>query len=352
MERDDVVRRLTGAGAPFEIVEGQAGGRRHRVFRNGPASLRDLCRDTRSDRPFIAFGDERLTFDEAWRRSAAIATGLARAFGVGKGDRVAIAMRNNPEWILAFQAITSLGAVVVALNAHWTADELVFGLTDSSAKVLFADEQRAASLERALDRLGELRIVVVRGAAPAGMLAYETVFGSLQDGSLPEAAIEPDDDATILYTSGSTGRPKGVVSTHRNILTTLLSWELDSAVMAHGAPVAEGAEPPDLAALLSVPLFHVTGLHAGYLGGLRAQRRLVIMSRWNAQEAARLIETHRITHLTAPAAITGDLVAIAAAGGYNLSSLLAIGGGGAARAPTQVRELDRVFPNAAPATGW
>lgn len=352
MERDDIVRRLTGPGAPFEIVEGQAGGRHHRVFRNGPASLRDLYEAARSDRPFIAFGDERLTFDEAWQRSATIATGLARTFGVGKGDRVAIAMRNNPEWILAFQAITSLGAIVVALNAHWTTEELVFGLTDSGARVLFADEQRAYGLEPALDRLGSLRIVVVRGPAPAGMLAYGAVFGAAQDAAPRKAAIEPDDDATILYTSGSTGRPKGVVSTHRNILTTLLSWELDSAVMAQGAPEANGSAPPDLASLLAVPLFHVTGLHAGYLGGLRAQRRLVIMPRWSAQDAARLIETHRITHLTAPAAITGDLVAVAAAGGHDLSSLLAVGGGGAARAPNQVREIDRVFPNAAPATGW
>lgn len=352
MERNDVVGRLTRAGAPFEIVEGAAGGRRHRVFRHGPATLRDLYSDARSDRLFIAFGDERLTFEDAWRRSATIAAELAGRFGVGKGDRVAIAMRNNPEWILAFQAITSLGAIAVALNAHWTVDELVFGLRDSGAKVLFADEQRASSLERALDGLGDLRVVVVRGATPTGMLAYDAVFKTAQEAAPPVAAIEPDDDATILYTSGSTGRPKGAVSTHRNILTTLLSWELDNAVMAQGDLAPEASETPDLASLLCVPLFHVTGLHAGYLGSLRAQRRLVIMPRWNAQDAARLIETHRVTHLTAPAAITGDLVAIAAESGHDLSSLFAIGGGGAARAPSQVREIDRVFPNAAPATGW
>ncbi len=350
MDRGQAFNVLTAPGALFEIIEGQAGGRRHRVFRNGPETLRDLYNSARSERPFIAFQDERLTFDEASTRSAAIAACLATEFGVGKGDRVAIAMRNNPEWILAFQAVTSLGAIVVALNAHWTADELIFGLTDSGAKFLFADEQRAVALAAA-PRPDALRVAVVRGSPPPGMLAFDETFSG-GTGAAPDLPIDPDDDATILYTSGSTGRPKGVVSTHRNIITTLLSWELDNAVLAHGAPVAETSPPPDLASLLSVPLFHVTGLHAGYLGGLRAQRRLVIMPRWDAREAARLIEAHRITHLTAPAAITGDLVVVAEAGGHDLSSLMAIGGGGAARAPSQVREIDRVFPNAAPATGW
>ena len=168
---------------------------------------------------------------------------------------------------------------------------------------------------------------------------------------MPRAAIAPDDYATIFYTSGSTGRPKGVLSTHRNILTTLLSWELDAAALAL---IADAAPAPALspAALLAVPLFHVTGLHSAYLASYRLQRRLVIMERWNPLDAARLIETERVTNLTAPSAITGDLLAVAKEGRFDLSSLGAIGGGGAARAASQVRELGRTLAQAIPLTGW
>lgn len=349
MQREQALLSLTGPGAPFEVKIAAGPSGDSRVFAAGPQTLRELFDQSRSERPFLVFGRERLSFETCWRRSATVATRLKNVYGIRKGDRVAIAMRNCPEWLVAFQAITSLGAIAVALNAHWPHEELAYALADAGARLLFADERTMAKLEPgpSLPPVISVRCPSVYHYATP----YELVFDKSEAETAPQAAIAPDDYATIFYTSGSTGRPKGVLSTHRNILTTLMSWELDAAVLAMIAgPDRAPAFPP--AALLAVPLFHVTGLHSACLASYRLQRRVVIMDRWNPLEAARLIEHERITNLTAPSAITGDLLAVAKEGRFDLSSLSAIGGGGAARAASQVRELSETLVQAVPLTGW
>lgn len=349
MQRQQALLALTAPGAAFEVTTAPGPAGELRIFCTGPQTLRDLFDQSRSDLPFLILGHERLSFETTWRRAAAVSARLKRVYGIRKGDRVAIAMRNCPEWLIAFQAITSLGAIAVALNAHWPQEELAYALGDAGARILFADERTMAKLDPGS---APLPIIAVRcftvypHATP-----YELAFGKNEADTAPQASIAPDDPATIFYTSGSTGRPKGVLSTHRNILTTLMSWELDAAAQA----LITGPAPPPAfpaAALLAVPLFHVTGLHSAYLASFRSQRRVVIMERWNPMEAASLIEHERVTNLTAPSAITGDLLAIAKEGRFDLSSLGAIGGGGAARAAAQVRELGRALEHAVPLTGW
>jgi long-chain acyl-CoA synthetase len=275
---------------------------------------------------------------------------------VGKGDRVAIAMRNYPEWVLAFMAITSLGAVSVAMNAHWQADELAYGLSDCGAKAVFADAERLERL-RACSPIPGLRVLAVRSDPPT---AEASSLRALMDGvgaagrkvTLPAADIGPDDLAIMLYTSGSTGRPKGVPSTQRQVISALLSWEADRLIaerMAGLEPVVPAEQP---GTLLAVPLFHVTGLHASFLASYRLQRRMVCMHRWDAETAAQLVERHRLSSVVAPAAVTGDLVRVAQAGRHDLSSLQWVGGGGAPRAPEQVRQIKASFPNAMPNIGW
>lgn len=349
MERHQALLSLTGPGAAFEVNMPTGPLNNIRTFAAGPETLRDLFDQSRSDRPFLVFGREKLTFETVWRRAAAVAARLKGAYGIRKGDRVAIAMRNCPEWLIAFQAITSLGAIAVAFNAHWPQEELAYALGETGARLLFADERTMAKLDPGLSLPPVISVrcaTVYHYATP-----YELAFDKREAEAAPPARISPDDHATIFYTSGSTGRPKGVVSTHRNILTTLMSWELDAAVVAMIAGPAPSPAFP-AAALLAVPLFHVTGLHSACLASYRLQRRVVIMERWSALEAARLIERERITNLTAPAAITGDLLAVAKEGRFDLSSLSAIGGGGAARAASQVRELGRALEHAVPLTGW
>ncbi len=350
MTRGEALKRLTAPGEAYALETIRIGEREQKVFVNAPASLRALFEDAATDKTFLVFEDERLTYREAWDAAARIAHILVHRYGVAKGDRVAISMRNYPEWVLAFMAATSIGAIAVAMNALWQPDEIEYGLKDSGAKVLFADQER-------LDRLAQCKtpadaqIIAVRPSKP-GPTDLKDLMAQTGVVPMPAADIHPDDPATIFYTSGSTGHPKGVVSTHRNILSALFSWELDghATALAAGIAIVEPAEQP--ATLLAVPLFHVTGSHAVYLSSYRAQRRIVAMYKWDPTLAAELIEREHITTFVAPAAMTGDLVREAKRTNRDLSSLITVGGGGAPRAPEQVKQIGQSFGKALPNTGW
>ncbi|MFN9928128.1 MAG: class I adenylate-forming enzyme family protein [Phenylobacterium sp.] len=350
--RAEAIAALTAAGQPYELVLQTVRGRPLKVFRNAPPTLRDLFADNLSDTTFIVYEGERLTFEDAWREAGRIGNLLVSQYGVGKGDRVAISMRNYPEWILAFMAATSIGAIAVAMNALWQPDEMEYGLRDCGAKVLFADQERLERLARCAPDL-DVPVIAVRPASPPTRGEdLKALLAGVSTVSMPPADISPDDDAIIFYTSGSTGHPKGVISSHRNIISALLSWELD---LAAGAATAAVAPPPPAnppATLLAVPLFHVTGAHAVYLQSYRAQRKIVCMYRWDPERAADLVEAEKITVVTAPAAMTGDLVRVAKQTSRDLSSLVSVGGGGAPRAPEQVKQIEASFEKALPATGW
>jgi len=351
LTRADAIAALTAPGQPFELERRDIAGRSVRIFTHAPPSLRAMYEQYASDLPFLIYEDERLSFAEAWRAASRIGHVLVHDCGVRAGDRVAIAMRNYPEWILAFTAITSIGAVAVAMNAHWQPDELAYGLADSGARVLLADQERLDRLARCSPPPG-LQVLAVRATRrPDGARALADAVAGLGDVAMPAVAIAPDDLATLLYTSGSSGRAKGVPSTHRNIVAAMMSWGLDLRTneLVTGAAPAPAGQP---GTLLAVPLFHVTGLHASYLMSYGTQRRVVCMYRWDPELAARLIERERLTSVVAPAAITGDLVRVARAGGHDLSSLLTVGGGGAPRAPQQVRQIAASFGNALPNIGW
>ena len=277
MSRPEAIAELTGLGSPYELQDAVIAGRKLRVFKNAPPNLRAFYEASASDLPFIVYQDERLTFAQAWAQAARIGQVLVQHCGVKHGDRVAIAMRNYPEWMLAFCAITSIGAVAVAMNAHWQTDEMAYALADSGAVALIADQER-------LDRyaagtpLPGLHVLAVRAERlPDGAGSLQALMDSIDvktggEVPMPAADIAPDDHATILYTSGSTGHPKGVVSTQRNLLSALLSWELDRGIgerVAGLEPVPPTEQP---GTLLAVPLFHVTGLHASYLSSFRSQR--------------------------------------------------------------------------------
>ena len=335
--RAEAIAQLTAPGERYELATEWIAGTPQRVFTQAPSSLRAMYEAARSDAEFIVYEDQRFTFESAWRATAACAIRLGE-LGVAPGDRVAIAMRNYPDWMTSFAAITSIGAIAVAMNALWTSDEIEYALSDCGASVVIADDERA---DRITDTFSG--VVLTRDATIRPGDAVVT---------MPEVDIRPDDPATMFYTSGSTGHPKGVVSTHRNVLSALLSWELEAritrVVSDHPPPRHDG----QTAALLGIPLFHVTGSHAVFLVSYRAQRKLVAMYKWDVDLAAELIERERITAFLAPPALTGDLVRAARTTGRDLSSLLTVGGGGASRAPEQVAAIGSSFRKALPNTGW
>jgi len=198
----------------------------------------------------------------------------------------------------------------------------------------------------------EVITVRVNEVPKNGFRKLDELLGEELNELLPEVSVELGDPATILYTSGSTGHPKGALSSHLNILSALMSWELDARI----SQFISGEPPPILpyqaSTLLAVPLFHATGSHAVMLMSYRSQRKIVSMYRWDATEAMGLIESEEVSSFVAPSAMTGDLLNASVDSEIDLSSLLTVGGGGAPRAPEQVKNIAGKFANAMPNTGW
>ena len=355
-QRLDAFTRITAAGEPYELVDREDIRGPVRTFVNAPVSLRQVYEEAISDVEFIVADDQRWTFAEFWNDAATIGHMLVHELGVKKGDRVAISMRNYPEWMLAFAAATSVGAIAVAMNSLWNADEMAYGLNDSGATVIFADAERLALLESMETPIDGLRVVAVRhSGSPAADVELSERMAAIGAVPMPEVDIAATDLALILYTSGSTGHPKGVLSNHHNVIVALMAWEVEyGALTERPGNVVAPEEGSGLvpATLLGIPLFHVLGLHAVFLGSFRGQRKLVTMYKWDASVAAELIERERIITFTGPPAVSGDLVRVAQSEGRDLSSLLTVGGGGAARPPAQVGQIDDSFEKALPNTGW
>jgi long-chain acyl-CoA synthetase len=355
---EQAIAEVTKPGAEFEVGVKLINGVETRFFRKIPQSLPEYYRrycDEFADRPFIVWYDDYWTFRETYRKASVIAHKLKHQMGIWKGDRVAIACRNYPEWIFAFLGITSIGAVAVAINAWWQGEELEYGLIDSGARVLFADQERANRLGDRLGKLG-METVIIRPEKElfGGAVSFDDFMANAERAPMPEVEIDPDDDVLIMYTSGSTGHPKGAVSSHRNILNALYSWKFTrevGALMTPEQPLPPGV-PEIQAVLLNVPLFHVTGCHAQFLASFYAGRKVVMMYKWNPEEALRLIEKERVTWFTGPATLDWELMETASFGKTDLTSVIGVGGGGSPRPAGNVVRIADVFPNAIPHIGW
>lgn len=349
MTFEEAAAYLTGPGGPLEIVEVEALGRTQRVFSNIPSSVRELfvgLQNQPADNVFLVYEDERWTFAEFTARMNAIAALLEDRYGIKPGDRVAIDMRNYPEWIMAFGAIVSIGAVSVSVNAWWTGPEIEYGLIDSGAKVLFADEERIERIGAQLASLG-VRGIAVRctGDLPAGVEHLDDVL--VPGAPMPEVTVDPDSDATILYTSGTTGHPKGAVSTNRAVLNGLFAFAcrgIVESLRVDPKPPSED-DPPSYPAcfILIVPLFHVTGCVPVMLGSVALGNRLVMMHKWDPLRALQLIERERVTNFVGVPTMSQDLISHPDFEKYDTSSLKAIGGGGAPMAPELVRKIEGSF---------
>jgi acyl-CoA synthetase (AMP-forming)/AMP-acid ligase II len=333
-------RALLGPGGDFELSEASVNGVTVPIFATAPAHLRDLYRGglEHADQTFYVYEDERYTFNQAGEEVRRVMRALS-TLGVRPGDRVGICMRNYPEWPFAFMGITSMGAVAVAMNAWWTGEEMIYGIEDSGLQTIFVDRERLELLSPYLDELN-LNVIVVRSdhAAGRGVQRWDRFVGAGVDQAEPPD-IAPDDPAMILYTSGSTSKPKGVLSSHRAVIHSILGWEAEAAIARADAGRRPRPAERQPCMIITVPLFHVTGLNGQLLPSLRNGRKVVAMYKWDAEKALAIIERERVTHFSGVPTMAYELVNSPAYDQYDLSSLRSIGGGGAAMTPKHSKRI-------------
>ena len=343
-----------GSGTPFELMEAEIRGVKMDVFKNCPPNLALVLQNARNfgDATFIIYEGEKWTFGKTMDQVDGLCHLLVNTYGVKKGDRVAVAMRNFPEWIMAFAAIISIGAVNVSFNAWWTEDEMDFALQDSGAKVLIGDQQRIDTAHASCRKHG-IKMLCVRPEREVGAdvddwaAVVKTGLGPLV------ADISLDDDATILYTSGTTGRPKGAVSTHRAVLSALMAFSARNAVLKLASDEPEApADPFPPSFILIVPLFHVTGCVPVMLSCFMAGLKLVIMYKWDAGKALPIIAEENITNFVGVPTQSWDLVNHPDFDKYDTSSLRAVGGGGAPAPAALVDKVDKAVKKGSPQLGY
>ena len=338
-------------GTMFELGEAEIRGIPTTVFTSAPPNIRALfaLAAAHGDAEFVIYEDERITMSQLLTQAAQIGHALVNEFGVCKGDRVAIAMRNFPEWLSSFAAIVQIGAVAVPLNAWWKTDEMVYALNDSGATVVFVDDDRLRRLNEAPDGAIDVRSILVRGDASTPAAHATRLEDILVDGAtLPDVEIDPDDNMSILYTSGTTGFPKGATSTHRSVLSALLSFAARAQVGALTDPPPapeecsseEGTAEDPACFILCVPLFHVTGLVPVMLGSFLSGAKSVIMHKWEANRALELIERERVTNFVGVPTMSWDLLEAETFEARDTSTLRSVGGGGAPM-PAETRATHR-----------
>ncbi|HEY4609554.1 MAG TPA: class I adenylate-forming enzyme family protein, partial [Ilumatobacteraceae bacterium] len=345
------VARVGASGSPFEFVEDERGDRR---FKHAPPNLRtlfDLARDG-GDEIFLVYEDERWSFGEVFARIDALGDALVNRYGIRKGDRIAIGMRNYPEWVMSMLAIVSVGGVSVSLNAFWVEDELEYALEDCGALLLIADDERIDRTMNPCRRLG-VRMLEVRAKEPSAADVEQWDDVVVAGPSMPMVDVAWDDDATILYTSGTTGRPKGAVSTNGAVVSSVMAFGSRATVDAVRAEAA-GVTPPSgrTTFILIVPLFHVTGSVPVLLSCVVSKAKLVMMYRWNADKALELIERERVTNFVGVPTQSWDLVNSPRFAEFDTSSLRGIGGGGAPAPPALVERVAGSFKGGGPTLGY
>lgn len=335
---DPIFAAVTAPGSPFEI--GERGGMKQ--FTAAPPDLNMLIDAARrhGDKTFIVDGEKRLSFEDVFQLRDA----LAGVLEIERGDHVAICMRNRAEWMIAFLAVQRAGGVAALVNSRGAPDELAGAVEDVDAVLVLADSKRAALLREGgyTGRIVEADDFPVKGPPLA-----------------EKPPANPDDPCAILFTSGTTGRVKGAVLTHKNLITGLLSMQLSGFMVLHnmanqmGVPVETIlANMPQQAVLQVYPLFHISGLGSAFLSPLFSGTKIVILRRWNAAEAMKMIQQEQITQFTAVPTMLWDMVGAAKSEGADLSSLRNIGTGGQALPVNLLDAVREICPQAVMGTGY
>jgi long-chain acyl-CoA synthetase len=329
---------LTGAGAPFELIDISVEGRPMRGLRRAEAGLASLFDNfaTHADRTYIVDRDQRLTFAEAEAAAARLAETL-RTAGISAGDRVAIAGANSAAWMIGFLATVACGAIPALVNSRGTAEDITAAIKLVDASLVIADARRAAMLETC--------------GVPCLVPTLDASSGAPP---LPRPEVSADDPAMILFTSGTTGRAKGATLSHRAALTGLLLSQMAGAMIAlkMAGPAALSAPRPQPVSLLAFPLFHVSGCHSIFLAGLASGGKVVVPERWNAQDILRLIEKERVSAFSGSPTMVWDLIQAQQNSDADLSSLFSVSTGGQAQPVNLLQAVVETFPNSVVGTGY
>ena len=334
---DRVMAGLTAAGQPLALASVERRGVTMPMIAAAPPTLpayfAHFCAQHEAV-PFLVAGDERLTYGAVHAEAARVAAALVGAHGVRKGDRVGIAARNSPSWIVLYMAILMAGGVATLLNGWWQSEELAEAIADVDCTLVFADQPRAARIAAAPGVTA--RVVAFDDTRPIAEAMAQIAAGAT--GALPP--VGPDDHATILFTSGSTGQSKGALSDHRGVTQGVFNY-LASALMMLGIATEDGAAS-DLqpATLLNVPLFHVTAEVPVFLQSFAIGRKLVLMPKWDVVEAMRLIEREKITYFVGVPLMSFEMLTHPDRARYDLSTVTDIAAGGAPRPVDHVRRID------------
>ncbi len=355
---------LTAPGAQFATTTIEVRGVPIKVFESALPSMRSVWDMARryGARDYVVYEDERYTFAEADAIIRALAARLVDVHGVQPGDRVALAMRNYPEWVFGYWAVISIGAAVVGMNAWWTTEEMQYGLSDSKPKVLIADGERVERVLPVLDALraeSPMALMTVRydGELPDGAERWEDVVDpAAAPAELPNVEIDPDDDACIFYTSGTTGFPKGAQLTHRGSVHNLLNIVFmttvaglagaKAGIVPPPAPTDANGQPRQAVFMAPTPLFHVTAnnclLHPATISG----GRIVFTYKWDAGRALELIEREGVTNFSGVPTMSRELLMHPDLATRDTSSLTGMGGGGAPLQPDLVDKIDKSLDGA------
>ena len=342
---DDMLARVIGPGGRLIIGEDDQG---RAIVTNFPATLptffRTFCALNAQTEGIVA-GNERLSFADLDRWSEQLAHALASR-GIQKGDRVGIAMRNCPSWVVSYMAILKAGGVAALLNGWWQPHEMAHALDMIRPELIVADAPRASRIEGVC---GSCELITLPIEEHLERALAPLLDGADLEAPLPDVA--PEDDATILFTSGSTGESKGALSTHRAVTTGVYAYATGLIVLL-GIMTEENRAPTSKRTLINVPLFHVTGEVPVMLNSFVISRTMVMMPKWDAGEALRLIEKERITYFVGVPTMSLELMNHPDREKYDLSSLTDIAAGGAPRPVSHVERLGKEFPKAQPALGY
>ena len=354
MDFNQAVQKVLDTDELFQTDDVEIRGTFYKAFNKVPADLKELLdygKTVREWEEFIVYEKEKISYLDFCDQVSRVSSYLQKEVGIKKGDKVAIAMRNYPEYLAILMAVASIGGIVVFVNAWWTTEEMEYGFDDSTAKVCFADKERLATI-KPFAKKKSIKLFSVRYIDDPEIEKYDDIVNNFERVDLIDVDLKPDDDFAIMYTSGSTGHPKGVVLTHRGAITATFSWLMAERVGGLLADPEKLARRRASSVLLLSPMFHVNGSHPNFFYSIARGSKIVLMYRWDPAKAIDIIREEVITRITAVPTVVADLVQQARDQNVSLETLEFLGAGGAKRPAAQVGVEKQALPLADIASGY